>query len=211
MTEAEFRERLDQATNAVAVHGQVWNGRGTATSGLSSEETVIRVQLPPSPGDVHIPWCKPPITDIVHNAIADGQPSLPRAILMETVRCVLHSGVVVALLISFGHAPQDHFHPADSDHCHDHYSGSHPAGHFEDRENGAALEAADHDSTARLKDWLAGDGSAPSKHYAEFFSPSSAVLLLAGERAVALVRVRNHDPPAIRTEPARGPPSSIRL
>lgn len=122
------------------------------------------------------------------------------------MRLVLHSGLVLALLISFSQAPHDHFHPGDPEHDHDQHSDRHVAHHFDDHGHDSALDA-DHDSTARLKDWLAGDGSAPSKQYAESVSLLDASALVEVARSVAIVSLRNHDPPEASVAPARGPPS----
>jgi len=123
------------------------------------------------------------------------------------VRLALHSGVILALLISFSQAHLDHFHPGDPDHGHDHLASARVAEELDDHDHESVLDAPDHDSTARLKDWLAGDGSTPSKQYAESVSLLDALALVVVERSVSIVSLRNHDPPAFRVEPARGPPS----
>lgn len=57
-----------------------------------------------------------------------------------------------------------------------------------------------------LKDWLAGDGSAPSKQEVEFVALVQAQLLEVVERSVAVVSLKNHDPPALLQQSARAPP-----
>lgn len=123
----------------------------------------------------------------------------------------LHGGLILALLISFSQAPQDHFHPGDANHDHDHHAEEHSDHRHVDCDHEPSLDALDHDSTARLKDWLAGDGSTSTKQDAELVALGSAEVLAVVERAVPLVSLKNHDPPPVQQRPARGPPTFTRL
>jgi hypothetical protein len=139
------------------------------------------------------------------------------------MRFLAHAGLVLILLISFSRAPHDHFHPADPDHAHSHHERAHVAVHHSSElelgelelgelELGELeLEAPDHDSTARFKDWLAGDGKAAAKQYAETATANSVAGLVQRRRPVTVLSVRNHDPPTIFIHPARPPPHSSHL
>jgi hypothetical protein len=130
------------------------------------------------------------------------------------MRLVAHVGLVLALLISFSRAPQDHFHSADPDHTHSHSHSHHDPGHEADSGYKAVhgsgeleLEAPDHDSTAQFKDWLAGDGSAAAKQSVEPLAATTSLPALTEQRrSLAVLSVRNHDPPTIAVHPARPPP-----
>jgi hypothetical protein len=121
------------------------------------------------------------------------------------VRGLSHLGVVASLLLSFGQAPFQHAHASDPHH--EHAQGLTHA-HWNDHpEDGHSWEADDHDSDARIVDWLAGDGTAPTKFVAALAESVEQVVL-----AVYVVRVpeltpRNHDPPQRLIPNPRGPPA----
>ena len=117
----------------------------------------------------------------------------------------MHLSVAVALLISFSHAPLQHFHPDDWEHRHSHGDAVPSTGHDQEAE-GPAFEPFDHDANAQFTDWLAGDGTSAQKYQAEcprIELPETIVVLAEVHVAFA---PRSHDPPAVRHLPARAPP-----
>jgi hypothetical protein len=127
------------------------------------------------------------------------------------MRLALHGGLILALLLSFGKAPYDHFHPEEPEHDHEHHAPLQSFARSYEADGEAAWTEEDHDASARWKDWLAGDGNAPSKEHAEAVSFSPSETLVARERAIAIVTLRNHDPPLVYSQATRAPPQTTLL
>lgn len=120
------------------------------------------------------------------------------------MRGLFHLGVVASLLLSFGQAPFQHSHASDPHHEHARgFTHTHWKGH----PDGRSLEAGDHDSDARMINWLAGDGSAPARFLVVLpESIEQAVVTVQVARIAELTR-HNHDPPWRLTLYLRGPPA----
>ena len=120
------------------------------------------------------------------------------------VRELIHLGVAAGLLLSFAQAPFQHAHASDPHH--EHAQGfAHT--HWKANPDGSAWEGDDHASDARMIDWLAGDGSAPSKFVVELpDSLAKIVLVRHGVQSPELIP-RNHDPPWRLIPHLRGPPA----
>jgi hypothetical protein len=120
------------------------------------------------------------------------------------VRESLHLGVLISLLLSFAQSPFQHWHASDPDH--EHAQGfAHT--HWKDYSgHGVSWEADNHDSDARMLDWLAGNGNAPARFIVAL--PES---IIQTPLAVQVARIpeltpHNHDPPWRLTPNLRGPP-----
>jgi hypothetical protein len=111
---------------------------------------------------------------------------------------------LASLLLSFAQAPFQHAHASDPHHEHAQgFAHMHWNVHPDDR----SWEADDHDSDARMIDWLAGDGSAPAKFVVAL--PDAVVDVVVAVLAVRVPELtpHNHDPPWRLIPHLRGPPS----
>jgi len=121
------------------------------------------------------------------------------------VRVLLHLSAVASLLFSFVQAPFLHAHASDPHH--EHAQGfAHT--HWDNASaQGQSWEADNHDSDARMIEWVAGDGSAPVK-----FLLTVPECVQHGVFCVQVARTpeltpRNHDPPGLLILSPRGPPA----
>ncbi len=126
------------------------------------------------------------------------------------MRFVFHLGVAASLLLAFAQAPFRHVHEGDPLHEHAHgFAHTHLDRHSHDEHehDGLAVEADNHDSDARLIDWLAGDGTSPVKFALAL--PESIVepTFLIRIAEVPELQTRNHDPPTLLPFIPRGPPA----
>ncbi|MEX2262714.1 MAG: hypothetical protein WD696_12230 [Bryobacteraceae bacterium] len=121
------------------------------------------------------------------------------------VRGLFHLGVVASLLLSFAQAPFQHAHASDP--RHEHAQGfTHT--HWKDHsEAGHSAEVDDHDSDARMIDWLAGDGTAPAKFVAALAKSAGQVVLAVHVVRIPELTPHNHDPPWRLIPNLRGPPA----
>jgi len=121
------------------------------------------------------------------------------------VRGLFHFGVVASFLLTFARAPFQHFHPSDPQHEHDRgFAHTHWGNVFSD---GPSWDAKDHDSDARLLDWLAGDGSATAKVTVALPHSIGRACFTIHVAPFPEITPHNHDPPGIWYLSPRGPPA----
>jgi hypothetical protein len=121
------------------------------------------------------------------------------------VRRVLHLGAVASLLLSFVQAPFLHAHASDPHH--EHAQGFTPTHWNTSPSEGASWEADDHNSDARMIQWLAGDGSAPGKFLPALPESVAQTVLTVQVARIPELTSHNHDPPDLLTLHPRGPPA----
>ncbi|MBI4904853.1 MAG: hypothetical protein HY820_14530 [Acidobacteria bacterium] len=120
------------------------------------------------------------------------------------MRSLLNLGVVASLLLSFAQAPFLHAHASDPHH--EHARGlTHT--HWKAPPASRSLEADDHDSDARMIDWLAGDGSAAAKFVLALPDTSAEIVLIVRVVRIPELTTHNHDPPWRLIPHLRGPPA----
>jgi len=113
--------------------------------------------------------------------------------------------MVASLLFSFAQAPVQHTHASDPSHAHArgfihaHWSAS--------SANGPVWDVDNHDSDARMTEWLAGDGSSPAKFAVAL--PESVAQPVATFQAAWVVDLtpHSHDPPRCLNLIPRAPPA----
>ena len=120
------------------------------------------------------------------------------------MRGVLHLGVVASLLLSFAQAPFQHAHASDPHHGH---AQGFTHTHWNQPTDGRSWEVEDHDSDARMLDWLAGDGSAPAKFVVALPESIAQTVLTVQVARIPELTSHNHDPPDLLTLNPRGPPA----
>jgi len=120
---------------------------------------------------------------------------------------ILHLGVVASLMVAFAQSPFQHTHDSDPDH--DHAVGFSHAHWVEDHHEpeGPTLDDDDHDSDARLQDWIGGDGTPFVKFVPDL--PVSIVqpLQLVQVSVLPELTPQNHDPPWRLCLHPRAPPA----
>jgi hypothetical protein len=121
------------------------------------------------------------------------------------VRGITPLSIVASLLLSLALAPVRHTHDSDPDHehakgfIHAHWNGN-PA-------NDPAWDVDNHDSDARMLDWLAGDGSAPAKFVVALPESIAQPVLAVQVTWIPSLTAHNHDPPQRWNLIPRAPPA----
>jgi hypothetical protein len=113
-------------------------------------------------------------------------------------------GAAGVLSLSFAQAPFQHAHASDPHHVH---ARGFTHAHWGAYPDGGSWEAGDHESDARMIDWLAGDGSAPATFVVVLPDASASVVVAVHAVRVPEFTPRNHDPPRRLTPDVRGPPA----
>jgi len=121
------------------------------------------------------------------------------------VRGTTHLGVVACLLLSFAQAPFQHTHESDPHHAH--AKGFGHAHWNSNSAHGPTWEADNHDSDARMLDWLAGDGSAPVKFVVALPEFITQTVLTVQVTRIPELTPHNHDPPWRLNLNPRAPPA----
>ncbi len=127
-----------------------------------------------------------------------------RGTIRKLVRGLFHLGVVASLLFSFGQAPFQHAHASDPHHEH---ARGFTHTHWKAQPDNRSLEADDHDSDARMIDWLAGDGNAPAKFVVALPDTLNEIVLAVHVVRIPELTPHNHDPPWRLIPHLRGPPA----
>jgi hypothetical protein len=129
----------------------------------------------------------------------------PDALVASPVRFLLHFGAVASLLCSFVQAPFLHVHAGDPHHghargfAHTHSTSSLPSG--------PVWKTDEHDSDARMIQWLAGDGSTPGNVLPALAESIEQVVLTIQTAWIPELTSHNHDPPRLLRLNPRGPPA----
>lgn len=122
------------------------------------------------------------------------------------MRSLIHIGVLAALVLSFAKAPFDHTHHSDPHHehatglAHAHFKTDGPEGR-------PSWATKDHDSDARMLDWLPGDGRFPIRHEIALPESVAAPVLIVQIVRLPEIPSRGHDPPSRSNLNPRAPPA----
>jgi len=121
------------------------------------------------------------------------------------VRGLTHLGVVASLLFSFAQAQFQHAHESDPHHAH---ARGFVHAHWNlGSAHGPVWESDDHDSDARMLDWLAGDGSAPGKFVVALPESVTQPVVTVQSTQMPELTPHNHDPPWCLNLIPRAPPA----
>lgn len=121
------------------------------------------------------------------------------------MRNLLYLAALASLLLSFAQAPFQHRHASDPHH--EHAKGFSHTHWKNNSADSRSWEADDHDSDARMIDWLAGDGSSPAKFVVDLPDSLADVVLPVHVVRIPELTTHNHDPPSRLIPSPRGPPA----